>query len=214
MSTEDTLSGPAATLWDMDGTLVDTEPIWAQALKQTVAAWGGVWSADQAERAHGASAEATEELVRESFVGKDPRGTPSEFFAEVENYVLRELHHCVPVQPGARELISHFAACGIPQAIVTSSRMCVVRPIVQAFAPDVFDAVISDDMEIPSKPDPAPYVFAAKRLGVRIADCLIFEDSVPGLAAARASGARVWDVTQRPLPEAVRFFIPAGEVSI
>jgi beta-phosphoglucomutase-like phosphatase (HAD superfamily) len=57
-------------------------------------------------------------------------------------------------------------------------------------------------------------VFAAKRLGVRIADCLIFEDSVPGLAAARASGARVWDVTQRPLLEAVRFFIPAGEVSI
>jgi beta-phosphoglucomutase-like phosphatase (HAD superfamily) len=51
-------------------------------------------------------------------------------------------------------------------------------------------------------------------LGVRIADCLIFEDSVPGLAAARASGARVWDVTQRPLLEAVRFFIPAGEVSI
>lgn len=124
---------------------------------------------------------------------------PTRFFDEVEARVLSGLEHGIPVQPGARELLDAFLGRRIPQALVTSSNGRVAGRVLRVLGPHHFQAVVTDDLPIPSKPDPAPYVLAARLLEVRTRDCLVFEDSHPGLTAARACGARVWDVTAAPL---------------
>lgn len=197
---------PAAVLWDMDGTLVDTEPLWAEALAATVRAHGGIWDDARAGAAHGASTSATLDLVRDA-LAEEP--VPTGFFDEVEARVLSDLTDEVPVQPGALELLECFRAHRIPQALVTASNRRMTAPVLRTLGTRHFQAVVTDDMPIPSKPDPAPYVLAARLLEVRTRDCLVFEDSVPGLAAARASGARVWDVTTAPLSSYVLPAVPA-----
>lgn len=197
---------PGAVLWDMDGTLVDTEPLWAESLAATVLAHGGTWDDSHARATLGASTAVTLDLVRSVLPGVS---LPSRFFDEVEARVLAGLEDQVPLQPGARELLDSFRAHRIPQALVTASNRRVAARVLRALGPRHFQAVVTDDMPIPSKPDPAPYVLAARLLEVRTRDCLVFEDSVPGLAAARASGARVWDVTTAPLTSYVLPAVPA-----
>lgn len=189
---------PDAVLWDMDGTLVDTEPTWAQALADCVHEIGGTWNDALAREAHGASTSTTLELVRVALSGAP---VPTGFFARVETRVLSLLDSPVSIRPGALELLEDLRRRRVPQALVTASNRRVVDRILPVLGARYFRVLVTDDLPIPSKPDPAPYVLAARLLEVRTRNCLVFEDSVPGLAAARACGSRVWDVTRTPLAQ-------------
>ena len=93
----------------------------------------------------------------------------------------------IPWQPGAERVLADLRAAGVPMALVTSSYRILAEPF--AAAAGLFDVVVSGDEVTRAKPDPEPYVTAARLLGVDIADCVAVEDSRAGIASAVASGA-------------------------
>jgi HAD superfamily hydrolase (TIGR01509 family) len=96
----------------------------------------------------------------------------------------------VPVQPGARELLASVAEAGLPHALVTSSERRFAEAVLASTGMR-FDAVVCADDVTATKPDPEPYLLAAKLVGVPPGDCFALEDSPNGVASAEAAGCRV-----------------------
>ncbi|WP_022867311.1 HAD family hydrolase [Schaalia vaccimaxillae] len=186
---------PAAILWDMDGTLVDTEAVWSASSDYVFGLHGRALSDEDRMLLHGSSADHAVEVFRRAIPEVDPRV----LFDEGEAYVLNRITQDLTVMPGAMELVDEFAGWGIPQGVVTASNTVIVDLVFERLNTTAFGARVTGDSGVAQKPSPEPYEFCAKLLGVDIKDCLIFEDSPFGLRGARASGARVWDVTERPL---------------
>ncbi|WP_314457264.1 HAD family phosphatase [uncultured Microbacterium sp.] len=176
----------AAVLWDMDGTLVDTEPYWMAAETPLVERFGGTWSHEQALGMVGLALEDSARLLQNAGV---PWGV-DEIIAYLTDEVLRQLAVTgVPFRPGARELLADLKATGIKTALVTMSMRRMALSVVDLINFPAFDVVIAgDDVERP-KPHPDPYLQAAAALGVDIRDTVAIEDSPNGLRSAVASGA-------------------------
>ncbi|MBM7804261.1 HAD superfamily hydrolase (TIGR01509 family) [Geodermatophilus bullaregiensis] len=189
----------AAVLFDMDGTLVETEQHWGTALFALARRLGGELSAAAREATVGTTVRASMGVLYAD-LGLD-RGE-EELQADagwVMDTVAELLAADVPWRPGARELIAELRAAAVPTALVTTTprRLAdlVIAQLERAF-PDVppFDLTVCGD-EVPArKPDPAPYLQAAAALGVDPADCVVVEDSAAGVAAGLAAGAAVLGV--------------------
>jgi HAD superfamily hydrolase (TIGR01509 family) len=176
---------PAAVLWDMDGTLVDTEPYWIACERELVARYGHEWSDEDAHALVGNPLLLSAEIMRER--GHVP--LPAEDIVEVllDGVVARVREH-VPFRPGARELLEGLVAAGVPCALVTMSYRRFTDAVVGALPPGTFDVVVPGDEVTHGKPHPEPYLTAAARLGVAPADCVAIEDSPTGVASAVAAG--------------------------
>ncbi len=175
---------PAAVLWDMDGTLLDTEPLWIGAERALVESFGGVWTQADGWAQVGRPMRATARTMRD-------RGVRLEFdeiLDALNAHVMAGVAASGPWQPGARELLTALAEGGVPQALVTSSYRVLATPFAQVAG--VFDVVVAGDEVERPKPDPGPYLLAAERLGVDITRCVAVEDSESGVTAAVGSGAR------------------------
>lgn len=181
-----TSSAPAAVLWDMDGTLVDTEPFWMAAETPLVERFGGTWTHAQALGMVGLALEDSARLLQNAGV---PWGV-DEIIAHLTDEVLRQLAvHGVPFRPGAREMLADLRRAGVRTALVTMSMRRMALSIVDLIDFPAFDVVVAgDDVERP-KPHPDPYLQAAESLGVDIASAVAIEDSPNGLRSAIASGA-------------------------
>ncbi len=180
-----TATTPAAVLWDMDGTIVDTEPYWMRAETELVAEHGGTWSEAQGMQLVGSGLVQSARILQQAGVALEV----DEIIGTLTDRVMLQVDDAVPWRPGARELIDELRAGGIPIALVTMSIRRMALQIAAALGDDVFDVVIAgDDVEHP-KPHPQPYLLAAERLGVEIGDCVAIEDSQFGLVSAVASGA-------------------------
>ncbi|MFE5671600.1 HAD family hydrolase [Agromyces sp. NPDC056523] len=177
---------PAAVLWDMDGTLVDTEPYWMRAETELIREFGGSWTEEDALQLVGAGLwDAAAVFQRE---GVDLPA--DEIVARLTERVREQLaQHGVPWQPGAQELLKSVRDAGIPTALVTMSIRSMAEDIVGAIPFTAFDELVTGDEVAAPKPHPEPYLTAAGRLGVDIADCVAIEDSPTGLAAAMSAGA-------------------------
>ena len=180
---------PAAVLWDMDGTIVDTEPYWMAAETELVESFGGTWSHEQALGMVGQGLDYTAGCLRAEGVDL----SDDEIQQILTGRVIEQVREHVPWRPGARELLTELRAKNVRTALVTMSLRSLAELVVAAIetgglaAP--FDVIVSgDDVENP-KPHPEPYLAAAAQLGVAPEDCLAIEDSHPGLASAVASGA-------------------------
>ena len=180
---------PAAVLWDMDGTLVDTEPYWMAAEVGLSAEHGGSWDESLAVELIGMSLEASAaELQRRAGI----RGTVDEIVHELMHRVVAQIRaDGVPWRPGARELLAAVRAAGVPCALVTMSWRPLTNVVLEAIEPGTFDVVVTGDEVDHGKPHPEPYLRAAAALGVDPADCVAIEDSLPGVASATAAGTRV-----------------------
>ena len=176
---------PAAVLWDMDGTLIDTEPYWMAAEVELVEAHGGVWTRQDAVAMIGSSMA----VAAAQLQARGVRLTVEEIAHALNSAVGAAVAAGIPWQPGAFEAVRALHAAGVPQALVTSSFEVLAAPF--AAAVGLFDVVVSGDTVARPKPDPEPYLTAARLLGVDVAGCVAFEDSRSGLASAVASGARV-----------------------
>jgi HAD superfamily hydrolase (TIGR01509 family) len=176
---------PAAVLWDMDGTLVDTEPYWIECERELVARFGHEWSDDDAHALVGNPLLVSAEIMRE----RGPVPLPAEAIVEelLDGVVARVREH-VPFRPGARELLEGLVAAGVPCALVTMSYRRFTDAIVAALPPGTFDVVVPGDEITHGKPHPEPYLTAAARLGVAPGDCVAIEDSPTGVASAVAAG--------------------------
>ncbi|WP_171784603.1 HAD family hydrolase [Isoptericola halotolerans] len=180
---------PAAVLWDMDGTLVDTEPYWIAAEHELVAAHGGTWTHAQALQLVGNPLEVSAAVLRDAGVDLPV----AEIVTWLLTRVTAQVNDGVPWRPGARELLAALDEAGVPCALVTMS-YTVLAEAVTAHVPGAFATLVTGDQVTRGKPDPEPYLVAARRLGVRPEDCVAIEDSPAGIGSAMASGARTLGV--------------------
>ncbi|GAB3583645.1 HAD family hydrolase [Calidifontibacter terrae] len=178
---------PAAVLWDMDGTLVDTEPYWIQAERDLVASFGGVWDDSLAHQLVGNPLLVSGQVIRDN---SPVTLTPEEIVDWLLDSVIRQMREHIPWRPGAAELLNEAVAAGIPNALVTMSYASFAKVMLDALPAGTFQALITGDRVTNGKPHPEPYLAAAAALGVDPADCLAVEDSPTGARSAVAAGAR------------------------
>lgn len=177
---------PAAVLWDLDGTLIDSEPYWIAEEFALVESFGGTWSLEHSEKLVGASLLHSAAYIREH---SPVTLEPVELVNRLQAGVIRRLRHELPWRPGARELLGALGAAGVPCALVTMSWRAMVDAVLENL-PGAFEVAISGDEVSKGKPDPEPYLVGAQALGVPIERCIALEDSPTGVASAYASGAR------------------------
>jgi HAD superfamily hydrolase (TIGR01509 family) len=188
----------AAVLFDMDGTLTDSEPVWDEALRE-LARWLGGSLSDEARRATiGTNVAVSVEIVRRD-VGRpdaDPVRSGEKLVAEAGARFARGLVW----RPGARELVDAVRAAGIPTALVTNTERALTRLALGPLVDELFDASVCGD-EVPhSKPAPDPYERAAALLGVAPDTAVAIEDSPTGVASAVAAGCAVLVVPGSEVP--------------
>lgn len=187
----------SAVLFDMDGLLVDTEPLWLRAETATLEALGSTWSAEDQRAIMGSSMAHATRYIRAKVGGAVADEDVARMLVDRMLVELAEAE--IPIQPGAAEVLSEVAASGMPYALVSAS----VRPIVdlvlaalvRAGLPGFPVTVAGDEVER-SKPDPLPYLRAAQALDVDITRAVVLEDSPNGVLAATAAGAVVVAVPQ------------------
>jgi HAD superfamily hydrolase (TIGR01509 family) len=196
---------PSAVLWDMDGTLVDTEPYWVEAEFGLAEKYAGSWSHEHAMNLVGNDLVASGRYIREH-MGIDLE--PSEIVEELLDRVVEHVEREVPWRPGAMELLADLNRQGVPCALVTMSYRRFVTPILAGLPADAFATVVTGDSVTQGKPHPEPYLKAARNLGVPPEACLAIEDSNTGARSAVAAGCTVLVVPNHVpvLPGAGRVF--------
>ncbi|MET0812716.1 MAG: HAD family phosphatase [Microbacterium sp.] len=178
----------AAVLWDMDGTLVDTEPYWMGAETTLIESYGGTWSHEQALQLVGLGLEDSARILQNAGV----RMSEQAIVAHLTDAVMNRLREDgVPFRPGARELLSDLRAAGIKTGLVTMSLRRMADTVVDLIDFEAFDIVIAGDESTRPKPFPDPYLQACEALGVTPSEVVAIEDSPNGLRSAVASGAAV-----------------------
>lgn len=186
---------PAGVLWDMDGTIVDTEPYFIEAVERLVGESGGALSdRDHHDLIGSSMAEMADVAIRAG-----ARRPAAEIVDDALAHVHRRLRSGIPWRPGALELLAALRAAGVPTALVTMSFRSVADEVVRGIPFPAFDVVVTGDEVSRGKPDPEAYLRAAELLGVPIDECVVLEDSPPGVAAGVAAGAAV---------VAVPFYVP------
>jgi len=179
---------PAAVLWDMDGTLVDTEPYWIETEFELAATYGGTWSQEHALELVGNDLLSSGRYIREH-MGIDLE--PEKIVELLLDGVVARVEHHVPWCPGAQELLLALHAAGVPCGLVTMSYERFVAPILRQLPPETFSVVVTGDQVENGKPHPEPYLTAAAALGVDPKGCVAIEDSNTGTTSAEAAGCQV-----------------------
>ena len=177
-----------AVLWDMDGTLVDTEPYWIESEFELVEKHGGKWSTEHALNLVGNDLIESGRYIREHG-GIDLE--PADIVEELLDRVVAHVERRVPWRPGAVELLADLRAHDVRCALVTMSYRRFVEPILAALPEGTFEVVVTGDAVTRGKPHPEPYQTAAAVLGVDPAATLAIEDSNTGARSAEAAGCTV-----------------------
>ena len=181
-------AGLGAVLFDMDGLLVDTEPLWFETEIEVMARLGAPWTKqDQAALLGGSMERSVGYLLSRATIPASP--------AEVERWLLEGMIPRVEagratVLPGVRELLAAVTAAGLPVALVTSSLRRFAEAVLTSTGLRFPVTVFGEDVPA-TKPDPAPYQLAAKLLDVEPGRCVALEDSPNGVASATAAGCLV-----------------------
>ncbi len=197
-------SHPAAVLFDMDGTLIDSEHFWLTSEQELAHAHGTSWLPSDGEALIGMSLFDSAQILKEKFASDL---SASEIIETLTNSVLAKLENSIDWRPGALELIAELRAANIKTALVTMSMRRMALVVANAGSNRLFDIVVAGDDVTNGKPHPEPYLLAAERLGVDIAHCIAFEDSETGLSSAESSGAIAVGI-----PNIVRITEQAGRI--
>jgi HAD superfamily hydrolase (TIGR01509 family) len=185
------MQSPRAVLWDMDGTLIDTEPYWMAAERDIVESFGNSWPPHHAHAIVGFDLlDAAAYIIEHGEVPLEPE----QVVERLLDGVIARLHRGIPWRPGALELLAELNAAGVPCALVTMSWRRFVEPVLAALPAGSFQTVVTGDEVAQGKPHPEPYFRAAAHLGVDATDCVAIEDSPTGVASAVGAGCRVLGV--------------------
>ena len=180
---------PAAIVFDMDGVLLDSEPVHYEVLRDLLAGEGIAWTPDDHERSLGQTIEDTWAGLR---ARPDVDLLPDDVAARYDSEMVARYRRGITPIPGAPGLLERLDAAGIPIAVASSSPRAWVDAGLEGsgFAGYARHSVAGDEVAA-GKPDPGIYLEAARGLGVPPADCIAVEDAPAGVASARAAGMRV-----------------------
>jgi HAD superfamily hydrolase (TIGR01509 family) len=197
---------PRAIVFDMDGLLVDSEPLWFEVECELARRRGGVWTDELAHACIGQGLLHTLVTMQREFgFEMDPAKDGAEL---VDLFIARAGE--LALKPGAKELVA-LAFGKVPMAVASSSTRRLVHAVLERFdLPRALGAIVSGDDVARPKPDPEIFVLAAKRLGVAPRDCVVLEDSFAGVTAGRAAEMFVVAV---PEQDAARF-APVADVVV
>ncbi|MFC0056457.1 HAD-IA family hydrolase [Streptomyces actinomycinicus] len=174
---------PQAVLFDMDGTLVDTERLWWEAVEQV--AGRPLTEADQPD-VLGRPVEHTA-----AWLGAATGRPATDLAAELHREFAERVRTGTVPRPGALELLDALAAAAVPTALVTASPRAVADVVMDALGAGRFAASVTADDTARTKPAPDPYLAACRALGVEPAACVAVEDTETGVASAEAAGCAV-----------------------
>lgn len=190
---------PAAVLWDMDGTLVDSEEYWLSSEQNLAQQFNGSWDAQDGLDLIGMSLYDSTKVMKAK-MGIDLE--PDEIINRLTDDVVAQLEVSIPWRPGAQELLRELKKRGVKTALVTMSMKRMAESVANQIPFKAFDVIVAGDMVTRGKPHPEPYLLAAELLGVKPEDCVAFEDSNTGLTSAEAAGTKAIGVTNIvPIPE-------------
>jgi HAD superfamily hydrolase (TIGR01509 family) len=178
---------PAAVLWDMDGTLVDSEHYWMKSERALAAEHSTEWTQQDGFDLIGMSLFDSSKIIKQK-LGSDLE--PEEIIHRLTNGVREQLANEIPWRPGAKQLLRELKRKGIKTALVTMSLRHMAQEVVDQIPFKAFDVVVGGDDVRFGKPYPEPYLKAAELLGVNPSDCVAFEDSLTGLKSAEAAGTK------------------------
>lgn len=177
---------PAAVLFDMDGTTVETESLWYAAEIATMRRFDTPWTAHDQERSVGGPFERVVAYMAEKC---DVAETAIAYELSEQIHNRMQAHDLV-IQPGILSLVTELRRAGIATALVSNSFRALVDLVLESTNLK-FDVTIAGDEAAHPKPDPDPYLLACQLLRVEPRDCVVLEDSVIGIASATAAGCAV-----------------------
>jgi HAD superfamily hydrolase (TIGR01509 family) len=185
--------GLQAVLWDMDGTLIDTEPFWFAGEYALAEEFGGEWTHEDALNLVGNDMIVTGAYLRDRW---NTGRTAAEMVDLLHDKVVASIAASteIPWRPGALDLLEALNGAGVPCALVTMSWDVMALPIVDRLPRGRFDAVITGSMVENGKPHPEPYLAGAAAFGADPARCIAIEDSNTGATSAEAAGCTVLTV--------------------
>lgn len=172
-------------LWDMDGTLIDSEPIWQEEELELARLNSIPWTQKDSENCLGGPISRVDLYMRERAQGRFNEGEISQMLIA---RIAQRLSEGVDFAPGAEALIREMISLNLKLGLVTASARVIVEAALPSIG-NIFQTIISADDVLLPKPEPTGYILAAKNLGTPIEKCLIIEDSPNGMRAAIASGA-------------------------
>lgn len=176
-----------AVLFDLDGTLVDSEPAWFASERRLVALHGGTWTDEDALAQVGNPLLVTAEHLRAAGVDLPPE----EIVELMLNDMVASIHEEVRWRPGALDVLTELTSAGVPCALVTMSYRRLAEAVLGNLAPNTFAAVVVGDEVSSGKPHPEPYLKALHALETHPNRCIVIEDSVLGVASGEAAGCHV-----------------------
>lgn len=175
---------PAAVLFDLDGTLIDSEPYWMQSERDLAAEHKTEWSQEDGNKLIGMSLYDSSRLIKQK-LGSELHH--EEIIDKLTDGVNKQLARSIPWRPGAEALLRELRRKKVKTALVTMSMRRTALQVVETIPFKAFDVVVAGDDVVHGKPHAEPYVKAATLLGVDPRDCVAFEDSITGILSAEAA---------------------------
>jgi HAD superfamily hydrolase (TIGR01509 family) len=184
---------PAAVLWDLDGTLLDSEKLWDIPLYELTEKLGGSLSLDTRQAMVGTNVKRTLDLLyAEAGLPAPGPAQYAEDAAWLDRRMTELFGGSLPWRPGAREALATVRAAGLPMALVTSTERNLTELALDTIGRHLFDTTVcGDEVDGLNKPHPEPYRRAARQLGVEPSSCVAIEDSPTGTASAVGAGCTV-----------------------
>ncbi|MFC7430415.1 MULTISPECIES: HAD family hydrolase [unclassified Agrococcus] len=177
-----------AVLWDLDGTLIDSESYWRVAERSLVAEFDVAWTREDERALVGVDLWDGARYM----IGRGVAMDPDAIVARLEREVLAQLREHVPFRPGAAELLTSLREAQVPLALVTMSTRALADLVLSTSEAQLgaqpFTVSVTGDEVTRGKPFPDPYLQALDALGARAAASVAFEDSIPGTASAVRAG--------------------------
>jgi HAD superfamily hydrolase (TIGR01509 family) len=184
----------SAVFFDLDGTLIESEEVWNDAVRRLARDRGAVATDELLAKTHGLDSHRAMRLIHESLSW--PADQVEHHVAWVAGAVADTMRAGVIWRPGAVALVSALRAAGVPIALVTSSYRDIVEIALGDSVEISFDAVVCGDEVDSPKPHPEPYLTAAELLEVDVRRSVAIEDSPMGAASARGAGCAVLYVSE------------------
>jgi mannitol-1-/sugar-/sorbitol-6-/2-deoxyglucose-6-phosphatase len=177
-------------IFDMDGLLIDSEPLWFEAMQEVFEKQGVSLTKELASKTTGLRTIEVVQFWHRYFDWKNV--SQEEIADDIVDRVIEKIIAAATIMPGTHEILSFFKSKNVKMGVASSSPMRLIKAALQHFQLEsYFDGLYSAEREDYGKPHPAVYLASAEALGSSPLSCLAFEDSINGMIAAKAARMKV-----------------------